>query len=263
MGLARSAAKAVFVVGDWFLTTPPGPRILIYHQVGSNLGRQMEVSVEDFEAQMGWLADNREVVGLDEAVERWEDDDSHELVVLTFDDGYKDTLTTAFPILQGFGFPFLLYLATEAIDGGPPRGIPDTAAPLDWDEVGEMLGSGLLTVGAHTHSHPDMRGLSEGEVRAELETSDELIRRRLGLTARHFAYPYGYWSETAHPSVAARYYTATLGGSPRPLAMPDLHQIHRYPVQLSDSFRFFPARLKGGLMMEERVRRSLKGYEGP
>jgi peptidoglycan/xylan/chitin deacetylase (PgdA/CDA1 family) len=263
MSLVRTTAKLLFAAADAVLPDPVGPRVLIYHQVGSGLGRQMEVTVEDFNRQLDWVTRNRDVVGFDEAVSRWDDPGSDRLVALTFDDGYLDTYTTAFPLLRERGIPFQVYLATESIETGRPLGPPGRADPLTWDQIVDMLSSGLVTIGAHTHRHTDLRNLPRDAVEEELETSDGLIRRRLGLQPSHFAYPWGYWSASAASVVDARYRTAVIAATHRPGGRLDPYRIHRYPVQLSDGFRFFPARLRGGLRLEESVRRRLKGYSGP
>ncbi|HEY7468994.1 MAG TPA: polysaccharide deacetylase family protein [Acidimicrobiia bacterium] len=263
MSLARTAGKLLFVGLDRMAPVPGAPRVLIYHQVGSGLGRQMEVTIADFAGQLDWIEQNREVVSFDEAVARWDEPGADRLVALTFDDGYADTFTTAFPMLVDKGFPFLVYLATEPIETGRPLGPQVGADPLTWDQIVGMLGSGLATIGAHTHRHTDLRDLPLDAVEEELGLCDELIERRLGIHARHFAYPWGYWSESAARLVDARYETAVIAATPTPGKRLDRFKIHRYPVQLSDGLRFFPARLRGGLRFEERARRRLKGYSGP
>jgi peptidoglycan/xylan/chitin deacetylase (PgdA/CDA1 family) len=223
----------------------------------------MEVTRDDFVEQLDWLAANREVVPFDEAIARWDDPGSENLVVLTFDDGYLDTHATAYPLLSDRGLPFLIYLATESIETGVALGPGGAADPLTWDQIREMIESGLVTIGAHTHRHTDLRSVSPDQVEEELATSDGLIEERLGERPSHFAYPWGYWSPQAARVVDERYQTAAIAFTPRPPDRLNRHQLHRYPVQLSDGFRFFPARLRGGLRWEERVRRRLDGYEGP
>jgi peptidoglycan/xylan/chitin deacetylase (PgdA/CDA1 family) len=223
----------------------------------------MEVTVEDFERQLEWLADNREVVDLQTAVDRWTDRDSERLVVVTFDDGYRDTFETAFPRLERRGMPFVLYLTTESVETGQSLGPGAGAEPLSWTMIESMMSSGLLTIGAHTHTHLDLRDATSSQAEHEIATSNAVISSRLGIDPLHFAYPWGYWSEEADPIVKAHYSTAVLGGSARPQSEPSKHQIHRYPVQLSDGVVFFRSRTKGGLLLEEAVRRRLRGYSGP
>lgn len=258
MSVIRGLAKTIFAAGDLLLTTPGGPRLLIYHQVGVGLGRQMEVTTDNFEKQMAWLHREREVVDIDTSLRRWSKPGSERLIVLTFDDGYRDLYSTAYPVLRSYDMPFVVYLATDLVD---PRG--QDGAGLTWDHLAEMHASGLMTLGSHTRSHPDLRYLTHDQVEDELGSSDETITRELGIGSRHFAYPYGFWSETADAAVRSRYESAVLGGAPRPASAPDPYLLHRYPVQLSDGFVFFTMRVKRGLRFEEVVRRRMKGYTGP
>jgi peptidoglycan/xylan/chitin deacetylase (PgdA/CDA1 family) len=261
MSLLRGMSKTLFAAADRFATSPSGPRILIYHQVGTSYGHQMEVTVEAFAEQLAWLATERQVVDLATALSRWDEPGSEQLVVLTFDDGYRDLYPTAFPMLADRGMPFVLYISTSLV--GSREDVGSVEDPLNWPDISAMVGSGLLTVGAHTHSHPDLRSLSSEEVAYELDLSNQMIYERLGARPRHFAYPYGFWSETADVPVRERYDTAVLGGSPRPSSNPDSHLLHRYPVQLSDGFTWFKHRMVGGFRLEEGVRKRIKGYHGP
>jgi peptidoglycan/xylan/chitin deacetylase (PgdA/CDA1 family) len=263
MSFIRTAGKVAFTIADRLAPRPAGPRVLIYHQVGAGLGRQMEVTIGDFQDQLDWLAANREVVSFDEAVGRWDEPGSDHLVALTFDDGYHDVHSTAYPLMRERRLPFLIYLATESIETGVPLGPPGSADPLAWDQIVDMLGSGLVTIGAHTHRHTDLRSIPADAIEEELARCDELVERRLGLRPAHFAYPWGHWSPDAAPLVERRYSTAAIAATPRPPDRLDPHRLHRYPIQLSDGFRFFAARLDGGFRLEERIRRRLRGYSGP
>ena len=235
----------------------PAPRILIYHQVGSGLAREMEVSEAAFRAQMTHLAEHHDVVSLDEAIERADDS-----VVVTIDDGYRDTYTTALPILEDLGLPFTLYLATESIETGRSLGPSLGAEPLTWAQIEEISARTDVTIGAHTHTHRDLREADAGTVEWEIEQSDDLLDRRLGVRANHFAYPWGYWGEQAHGVLARRYASAVLGGGEPTLPL-DPMLLNRIPIQLTDTFRGFVGKLRHGGRSEERIRRAVKRYDGP
>jgi peptidoglycan/xylan/chitin deacetylase (PgdA/CDA1 family) len=262
MSIVRSAAKVIFATADLVHRPPAGPRLLIYHQVGSGLGRQMEVTTKDFIRQLDWLSANRHVIGLDEALTPASRLDS-QTVVLTFDDGYRDTFETAFPLMIERGLPFALYVCTEHLETGRPLDPSAPAEPLTWEMVRRMLDSGLMTIGAHTHTHADLRSLGQSGVEQEVSASDSVFENRIGFLPRHFAYPWGYWSEAADEVIRLRYASAVLGAPVTSDSPFDLHRFHRYPVQLSDGFGFFKARLRGGFLHEERLRRRLRGYSGP
>lgn len=256
-GALRQLSKAIFAAGDRFLLPQfRGPRILIYHQIGGGSGLEMEVSPGTFKKHLDWLVENGNVV-------RLEDASGSDDVVITFDDGYRSVYDVAFPLLEERGMPFTLFLTTSPLETGEPLRSHPGGHPLTWDMVREMHDSGLMTVGGHTHTHPDFRHLSPSEVEEELDRSNGLIEKRLDTQPRYFAYTWGYWSPTADAAVRRRYEHALLGGPPPFPNVEDPHLLYRIPVQLSDGVRWFSSRIRGGLRWEEAFRRRLRGYRGP
>lgn len=263
MRLLRVTAKTLFTLLDVFLGEYPGPRILIYHQIGAGHGEEMDVPRAVFLEHLEWIEASGGVVRpLAEVLEGgWQD--QRQVFVLTFDDGYEDMYTGAFPVLKERGIPFTVYLTTFPTESGRPLAPERRSTPLTWDQVREMHGTGLMTLGAHTHTHVDLRELDADSMRVELDTSDRLIEERTGVKPSHFAYPWGYWSAVADPLVRERYSSAVLGGGIRVRGVEDPHLLHRIPVQLSDGVGFFPHKMKRGQRTEEVVRRLLAGYRGP
>ncbi len=259
--LSRRALKAALAVPELTAQRRPGPRILIYHQVGTNLGREMEVATETFTNQIRYLEAEGSIVSLDDAIARMGSPDDDRLFVVTFDDGYSDMHSNAFPLLRDRRITFTLYITTLPIEDSTAT--PPGASPLTWVQIEEMLGSGLVTIGAHTHSHPDLRYLSADAVAEELDESNALIQDHLGVEPRHFAYPKGWWSASAEPEVRKRYATAVLGEGPPNRPGTDLCRLHRVAVQKSDGMRFFRRKLATGLVLEDRLRRKVRSYEGP
>ncbi|HEV8607741.1 MAG TPA: polysaccharide deacetylase family protein [Tepidisphaeraceae bacterium] len=102
-----------------------GATILLYHSVPSAEVAQWidpanAMSLEVFEAQMRFLARRRNVISMSELMEAIENAQSLEAgtVVITFDDGYRDNLEVAGPILERYGLSATLYLATNAMNEG-------------------------------------------------------------------------------------------------------------------------------------------------
>ena len=146
------AAKTVFAAADLFLGDWPGPRILIYHQIGAGSGRQMDLATEMFRGHVNWLLDHGRIVGFGDALSGADDPESNRRFVLTFDDGYADFYENGFPLLREHGLPFTLYLTSGHIETGELLHPGDR--PLSWSQVEVMLATGLVTLGAHTHTHP-------------------------------------------------------------------------------------------------------------
>ncbi len=260
MTALRTVAKAAFVTADLLQPRLEGPRLLIFHQVGAGHGYQLDKRVDHFATHLDWLLETYVVVHLVDALAQPTGSDQ---VVLTFDDGFADMFEHAFPMLEDKRVPFTVYLTTNATETGEALFDRPNSAPLSWDQVNEMHASGLMTLGAHTHMHRDLRTMTPAELSADIEASDELIDARVGVRPQHFAYPWGYWSQQADSMIRQRYDTAVLGGTVRHSVAVDDHLMSRVPIQLSDSHAFFKRKVTRGQPTEERVRRLLGDYKGP
>ena len=256
----RRAAKGLFALGDVFYGRWPGPKILIYHQVTTTPRRQLDIDPETFKDHIDFLMQHGQVVSLDTMLADPRRGEAHEDYVLTFDDGFKGLYTHAFPVMRDRGLEFTLYITSKMVDTASTGGDDEM---LTWDQVNEMAASGLMTVGAHTHTHPDLRDLSESAVGEEIRLSNESIEKRTGTRPRHFAYPKGYWSNTAEPAIRAAYESAVLGAGSPITDTSDFHRLGRVAVQRADGNLFFRWKVKHGLRLEETVRSRLKGYSNP
>ena len=117
--------------------------------------------------------------------------------LITLDDGFEDNYTNAFPILQRYNIPAVIYLATGLL--GKTNQWMSTPAfserkMLSWPQIQEMATHGIH-FGSHTVSHPKLTELGDDRVREELVQSKQIIEDQLGLECRHFAYPYGLLTE--------------------------------------------------------------------
>ena len=123
--------------------------ILIYHRVLTKKSDLLpdEMDAERFERQMGYLARNFSVMPLVEAARSLKQGTlPRRACCVTFDDGYADNLTVALPILEKYGLPATLFVATGYLDGGLMFNdavieiISDTAlASLDFRDLGLEL----------------------------------------------------------------------------------------------------------------------------
>jgi peptidoglycan/xylan/chitin deacetylase (PgdA/CDA1 family) len=209
---------------------------------------------------MAWLAMNRRPVSLDEAVALLEGRDmpaGPPPVVVTFDDGTLDFVDHAVPVLARHRVPATLYLATDFVER--QRTFPSDATPVTWSGLAEALSTNLVTIGSHTHTHALLDRLPDGEVADELDRSVALIGERLGVEARHFAYPKAVaGSPAADEAVRTRFRSAALAGTrTNPYGTTDLHRLARSPIQVSDQTRWFRRKARGGMAVEDGLRRAL------
>jgi peptidoglycan/xylan/chitin deacetylase (PgdA/CDA1 family) len=176
-------------------------------------------------------------------------------VVITFDDGTDDFVQFALPVLDRLRLESTIYLATEFIEAG--RAMLFDGHPMSWAAGREAVSTGVVSIGAHTHSHPRMDQLAEPLIADELDRSIDLIEDRAGVHPDDFAYPYGVLgSPAAQAAVQARFRSAALGGSrPNPYMKADVQRLQRSPIQTTDGMRFFHEKLRGGMGFEDRLRR--------
>lgn len=115
--------------------------------------------------------------------------DREKLFAITFDDGFRDFHTAAFPVLHRHGFSATMYLPTAFINK-ERRSFKDREC-LTWSEVRELHRAGV-EFGSHTVNHPNLVDLPWAEIRIELQDSKTAIERELGETITAFGYPYAF-----------------------------------------------------------------------
>ena len=144
----------------------------------------LELLIGDYRA-LGW-----QFVPIDALPEkgRW--------ICLTFDDGYRDNYTLAYPILKRLNVPFCLYVTTGFIDNRQPMWwYPDKQLGISAEELKTLDADPLCTIGAHTVSHPKLDLLSYEQQYKEIADSKQELERLLGHPVNHFSFPYGAHNE--------------------------------------------------------------------
>ncbi len=123
--------------------------------------------------------------------------------VVTFDDGYENMFRNAFPMLRQYGIPATVFVATGYLDSPhpfpfddwPPEGTASVASetwrPITTAQCEEMLASGLIELGTHSHIHADYRGRPD-ELCRDLAVSLDVLRMRFGVSDASFAVPFGF-----------------------------------------------------------------------
>jgi len=108
-------------------------------------------------------------------------------VVITIDDGYEDNFKYAYPVLKKFGFPAIIFLATNFIGNDKKF--------LSWEEVATMSKGGV-SFGAHTKTHLYLGNINDEKlIRDEIEGSKRAIEGKLGIPVDYFCYPNGGFNE--------------------------------------------------------------------
>ena len=281
-----------------------------------------------FAEQIEFLSENHEVVSMDGLVDYLEsepDRDSNKFVVaVTFDDGYKDNLTHALPILEQYNIPATIYITTRFPEGDTwmwwneiwdyldkndalevndlnegrtirtPRQkikcfnklfdwilnlsyekqkkyvetITKSVARkqysnlcLNWEEIKILDQHPLVTIGAHTNSHPNLKKLTEQEAFAEMSHSKNLLEEKLKHSVEHFAYPFGTHNEAdvREFELASRCgFRTAVTTRPESLKSPALNAIPRLGVPSYLNLRGFIGKLSGWETLVKKLKHNVK-----
>lgn len=176
------ALVSIFIV--WLLVYPAaGVPVLAYHMV-SSVPERYSIFPEEFDEQMRYLTDNGyKAVSLAEMVDGLAGRGQlpAKPVVITFDDGYRDNLTTALPIMEKYGLRGTVFVIASQVG---------QADYLTWDEIKEMQRRGT-EIGSHTVSHAVLTDITLPEREREVRLSKEMIEDQLGTKVEFLAYPFG------------------------------------------------------------------------
>jgi peptidoglycan/xylan/chitin deacetylase (PgdA/CDA1 family) len=160
--------------------------VLVYHSISSPiepLEADADISPERFEQQLRWLARWRKVAPLEETLRPRA---RRSLVAITFDDGYRDNLTVALPLLEKFQFPMTLFVAADFLG---------REGFLSEDELRKIAKHPLVTIGSHGLLHRHFNRLTAADARFELLESRRLLTEIAGKTVDLLAWPYGECNE--------------------------------------------------------------------
>jgi peptidoglycan/xylan/chitin deacetylase (PgdA/CDA1 family) len=170
--------------------------ILMYHYISdppedADIYREdLSVTPAAFREQLQYLADNGytpvDLYDLSLAVTR-QKALPPKPVILTFDDGYLDQYTNAFPLLKEFGFTGTFFIITGFVDSG-------NSAYMSWPMITEMAAAGMR-MESHSRSHPDLSEAERDELIWQILGSQETLAAHIGYTPRFFCYPGGRYSD--------------------------------------------------------------------
>ena len=194
-GFARNATVLALSAGRSPAKSRGWIRFPFYHHV-------FDDERQGFARQLDFMASLGDFIGLDDAVDIMESGRSIDgrYFCVTFDDGFKNWITNAVPILLDHGVPATFFVVAGYIgtsvehDREKLLGFYDCGDLLmeflDWEDCRKISDAGM-TIGSHTMNHVHLADLDYGGVEAELKGSKQLIETELSRACDHFCCPFG------------------------------------------------------------------------
>jgi len=132
-------------------------------------------------------------------------------IILTFDDGYEDFYTDAFPVLKKYNFKATVYIIVDFIG---KRGF------LNEKEIRELVQSGLVEIGSHTLNHYYLKKAPKAQAQEEITLSKTKLESLFGVSVDTFAYPFGALDESSIELVKESSYSAAVSVAPGNILTP-------------------------------------------
>jgi peptidoglycan/xylan/chitin deacetylase (PgdA/CDA1 family) len=252
----------------------PSIPILMYHSISEQDETDVHAyyrtatSTSMFAQHMQYLRDlEYSAINVAEAVRLLQSRElTKKYVAVTFDDGYADFYTHAFPALSRHGFTATMFLPTAYI--GTSRMQFKGRDCLTWSEVRELRKHGMC-FGSHTVTHPQLSTFGNGAVKDEIVNSKQTIEDNLGEPVDSFSYPFAF-PENNKPFVRElrniledsgyRQGVSTCIGTAR--QQEDPYFLRRLPMNSLDDAALFSAKLQGGYDWLHRVQYASKRLRG-
>jgi peptidoglycan/xylan/chitin deacetylase (PgdA/CDA1 family)/glycosyltransferase involved in cell wall biosynthesis len=243
-----------------------GVRLLGYHRV-TEADDVLAISPDQFRRQLETVLERGlKPIRLDRALELLQEPISERYVSVTFDDGYRDNLENALPILEDLGVPATVFIVSGTVDGRSGfhwygrRGSPPA---LTWEDVAHLLRSGLVDVQAHSRSHPALPRLDETAVWDEIAGSKRDIERHVEYELTSFCYPAGRYGPRELRLVEQSGFRAGVTTTPgvNPGGAP-LLELRRTMMYWRDTPEDFNAKLDGLLDTSDALQGWLRSRRG-
>jgi peptidoglycan/xylan/chitin deacetylase (PgdA/CDA1 family) len=188
-------AAAVFIVASLaYLSTLYQTPVLMYHSVNPEshpVMHRLIVKPGDFARQMEFLKRHGYHVVPLETIGRMIKEKKKvpfKTVAITFDDGFKDNYTYAYPVLKKMGFPATIFVIYDEV--GREQG-----DRLSWEEIEEMQDSGLISIGSHTFGPVPLIDIKdEAELEKQIIGSKKAFEDKLHVPVDTFCYVGGLFT---------------------------------------------------------------------
>ena len=237
--------------------------ILMYHSISGDKENnvhpyyRVNTSPQVFEQHMKYLYENNyriinleDILGLFNTATARPSEHLGNYAVITFDDGFSDFYTHAWPLLQKYGFTATVFLATGFMEtiGEKFKG----KEFMKWAEAKELAKQGI-TFGSHTVTHPQLHTLDKKQIIYEIKYSKKEIEDKLGIPVNTFSYPYKFHEEDKeftkflHEILHKNRYESGVSTRIGTTSARDYpYFMKRLPVNSSDDNKLFQAKLECG-----------------
>jgi len=237
------------------------PRILMYHMISKHKKgakfNGLRVDPIEFEKQIKYLVDTGWTFFTMSELINSKNSLPNKSVAITFDDGYEDNFTNAFPILEKYNVKATIYLVVhrhnrewsskrkKKNNNGELKNEPKL---LD-EQIVKLINSGLIEIGSHTMTHNNLPTLSSNDKKNEIYNSKIIIEENFKIKCNSFCYPFGLYDNEDIQITKDSFYTnaVTTKKGINNLTKANIFELDRITISGKDNILAFKIKLKRGL----------------
>ncbi len=211
-------------------TTP----ILAYHGVGADYswgGKRYFVSPTEFENQVKYLSDNGYTAMTINQLDSLKSVDKP--VILTFDDGYEDVYTYAYPILKKYGMHASIFIISDFVG---------EEHYLTANQILNMMD--VFDVESHTKTHPYLAKMDKDTLDYELSQSKADIEKLIGKPVSSIAYPNSSFNNYVTKTASKYYKYGLMNWGGKYYGFENPLRIPRTPIYWDDDINEFAQKIK-------------------
>lgn len=175
-------------------------------------------------------------------------------ILITFDDGYEGVYQLAFPILKALNIKFTVFIISSFISDETNKktnswnfGWRPETYHLSKKMITEMLESGLLTLGSHTHSHQMFKDITEQEIEQEISSSLQFLKQEFNQKITSISYPGGYLGneKTTYETLKNLHIKLAFGGQIDKIENLDkINYFNIYRINITNDINFTSEKVK-------------------
>ena len=158
----------------------------MYHRFGENKYPSTNIQMKDFKEQLNLIeTQNIDFINPKNFEQSLVKDKNKRKILLTIDDSFLSFYDNAWPILKEKKIPFILFVNTREVG---------SFNYMNWEQIKELNKEDFVVIGNHSHSHEYLVDKKSFEIKKDIVTSIEILKKKLGYNSQFFSYPFGEYS---------------------------------------------------------------------
>lgn len=240
---------------SWLLPDGKGVPVLMYHKVWPGINDALTITPERLREHWTYLKMNGyNTVSLPDFLDiiTGRKPCPEKAILITFDDGYRNNLTYAYPLLKELGWKAVFFIITRTLEENPVEKDPAEQKMAPAELAG--LDPSVVQLALHGYDHENMRDMSPAGMEGVIASSIKAANGSKVPFHMVFAYPYGAFprKEPNLPALKEILKDKGISGAFRignkvcPVPAPDIYEIKRIDVRGTDTVRELAIKLKKG-----------------